>query len=109
MTLHAPVEGDGYYKAKALQWVDLCPHMGAAEARLLRLLTNLTTEESQTRRIAPAELRRMVYSGPVEVDQTPKTVSASGLLRLLRSLAELGQINAPDRSRLRLHQRKPTH
>ncbi|MBB6001346.1 hypothetical protein HNR25_005177 [Streptomonospora salina] len=102
MTLRAPAaEGDGYYKAKALQWVDLCPHMGTAEKTLLRVLTNLTTKESPTRRLAPAELRQMVYSGPVEVGQAPKVISASGLLRLLRSLAEMGQITATDGSQLR--------
>ncbi|MFD0773902.1 hypothetical protein ACFQZ2_08185 [Streptomonospora algeriensis] len=108
MTLRAPVaEGDGYYKAKALQWVDLCPHMGAAEKTLLRVLTNLTTSESPTRRLKPVELRQMVYSGPVAVGQAPKVISANGLLRLLRSLAEMGQITAIDGTQLRFSSREP--
>ncbi|MGW8529113.1 hypothetical protein [Nocardiopsis sp. NPDC055824] len=101
MSLHAPrSEGDGYYAGRALQWVDSCPHMGHSEKTLLRVLTNLTLEYTQVRKLAPAALQKMIYVGAVDLGKAPKTISSSGLLRLLRALAALGQITDPDGGQL---------
>ncbi|MFE1396255.1 hypothetical protein ACFW3Z_25600 [Nocardiopsis alba] len=97
MKLHAPrTEGDGYYVGRALQWVDTCPHLNHPERTLLRVLTNLTLEYTQVRKITPAALQKMIYVGAVGLGEAPKTISSSGLLRLLRALASLGQITDPD-------------
>ena len=81
--------------ARCLEWVSLCPHMGSAQKTLLQVLTCLTTETDPVCTIAPADLRTMIYASPVGIGQRPKTISASGLLRLLRALATLQQITRP--------------
>src|SRR5690625_3614473 len=75
--------------------------MGNPEKSLLRTLTNLTTKRSRSRRLRPDELRQMVYTGPVKVGEEPKLISHSGLLRLLRNLASIGQITDRDGGMLR--------
>ena len=102
LDIEAPeAEGNGYFQGKTLQWADLCPHMGNPEKSLLRTLTNLTTKRSRSRRLRPDELRQMVYTGPVKVGEEPKLISHSGLLRLLRNLASIGQITDRDGGMLR--------
>ena len=94
--LQAAVEGSGYHKSKGLQWLDLCPHLGASEKTLLRVLLSLTRHENPRRKISPEELRYLVYSGSVPLGEEPKYASASGLRRMLRTLAALGQITTPE-------------
>jgi len=94
--LQAAVEGSGYHKSKGLQWLDLCPHLGTSEKTLLRVLLSLTRQDNPRRKIAPEELRHLVYSGPVALAEEPKFASISGLRRMLRALATLGQITTPE-------------
>ncbi|WP_152514417.1 hypothetical protein [Nocardiopsis valliformis] len=91
-----PAEGDGYYQAKTRQWVDLCPHMGFSEKILLHVLTGLTTRASNRRKLSLDELLSIVPSTPVALGEEPKFLSPSGLLRILRNLAALGQITADE-------------
>ena len=95
-TLQTAVEGNGYHKSKGLQWLDLCPHLGTSEKTLLRVLLSLTRHENPRRKIAPEELRHLVYAGPVALGEEPKYASVSGLRRMLRALAALGQITTPE-------------
>ncbi|WP_116247701.1 hypothetical protein [Nocardiopsis sp. FIRDI 009] len=92
----APAEGDGYYQAKTRQWVDLCPHLGPSDRTVLRILTDLTTHASHRRKVSLDELRGVVTTNPVALGEEPKPISASGLLRILRNLAALGQITADE-------------
>jgi hypothetical protein len=92
----APAEGDGYYQAKTRQWVDLCPHMGPSDRTVLRILTDLTTHASNRRKLTLDQLRGVVTTNPVALGEDPKPISASGLLRILRNLAALGQITADE-------------
>ncbi|SHK92872.1 hypothetical protein SAMN05421803_14328, partial [Nocardiopsis flavescens] len=94
--LQAAVEGNGYHKSKGLQWLDLCPHLGTSEKTLLRVLLSLTRHENPRRKISPERLRHLVYSGPVALGEEPKCASVSGLRRMLRALAALGQITTPE-------------
>lgn len=90
----APAEGDGYYQAKTRQWIDLCPHLGPSDRTVLRILTDLTTHASNRRKVSLDELRGFVTTNPVALGEEPKLISESGLLRILRNLAGLGQITA---------------
>lgn len=90
------------------QWVALCPHMGTAEKTLLQVLFSLGTETEPVCVIAPAELRKVLYSGPVDIHQLPKTISPSGLMRLLRNLAALEQITRPEGTPLTFSSREST-
>ena len=92
----APAEGDGYYQAKTRQWVDLCPHLGPSDRTVLRVLTDLTTHASNRRKVSLDDLRGFVTTNPVALGEEPKPISASGLLRILRNLAALGQITADE-------------
>lgn len=92
----APAEGDGYYQSKLRQWVSLCPHMGPSERTVLDILTSLTTNVSNRRKLSLDELRQMVFTNPVALGEEPTPISSSGLLRLLRKLAQLGQITADE-------------
>ena len=92
----APAEGDGYYQSKLRQWVSLCPHMGPSERTVLDILTSLTTQVSNRRKLSLDELRQMVFTNPVTLGEEPTPISSSGLLRLLRKLAQLGQITADE-------------
>ena len=92
----APAEGDGYYQSKHRQWVSLCPHMGPSERTVLDILTSLTTQVSNRRKLSLDELRQMVFTTPVALGEEPTPISPSGLLRLLRKLAHLGQITADE-------------
>ncbi|MFE1401077.1 hypothetical protein ACFW53_24350 [Nocardiopsis dassonvillei] len=92
----APAEGDGYYQAKTRQWVDLCPHFGPSDRTVLRILTDLTTQASRRRKVSLDQLRGFVTTNPVALGEEPKPISASGLLRILRNLAALGQITADE-------------
>ncbi|MFC9941330.1 hypothetical protein, partial [Nocardiopsis alba] len=94
--LQAAVEGNGYHKSKGLQWLDLCPHLGTSEKTLLRVLLSLTRQENPRRKISPEDLRHLVYAGPVALGEEPKYASVSGLRRMLRALAALGQITTPE-------------
>ena len=55
----APAEGDGYYQSKLRQWVSLCPHMGPSERTVLDILTSLTTNVSNRRKLSLDELRQV--------------------------------------------------
>lgn len=92
----APAEGDGYYQSKLRQWVALCPHMGPSERTVLDILTSLTTQVSNRRKLSLDELRQMVFTNPVALGEEPTPISPSGLLRLLRKLSQLGQITADE-------------
>lgn len=92
----APAEGDGYYQAKTRQWIDLCPHFGPSDRTVLRILTDLTTQASRRRKVSLDQLRGFVTTNPVALGEEPKPISASGLLRILRNLAALGQITADE-------------
>lgn len=92
----APAEGDGYYQSKTRQWISLCPHMGPSERTVLDILTSLTTHVSNRRKLTLDELRQMVFTNPVALGEEPTPISPSGLLRLLRKLAQLGQITADE-------------
>lgn len=92
----APAEGHGYYQAKTKQWIDLCPHLGPSDRTVLRILTDLTTHASNRRKVSLYELRTFVTTNPVALGEEPKLISESGLLRILRNLAALGQITADE-------------
>ncbi|WP_087098406.1 hypothetical protein [Nocardiopsis sp. JB363] len=89
------------------KWAAICPHMGAAERSLLHVLFVLTETEPVCV-IAPAQLRKVLYSGPVDIGEAPKRISSSGLMRLLRNLAALGQLTRPEGTALTFSSREAT-
>lgn len=96
-------------QARIPQWVALCPHMGAADKALLQVLFTLTTETEPVCVVAPADLRTVIYSSPVDIGQAPKLISSSGLVRLLRNLSALQQITRPEGTALTFSSREAAH
>src|SRR5699024_11698594 len=62
--LHAAGEGSGYHKSKSLQWLDLCPHLGASEKTLLRVLLSLSYLANHRRNTSPEEMLFLSFSVP---------------------------------------------
>ncbi|MEU7378333.1 hypothetical protein [Streptomyces albidoflavus] len=105
LAVHAAREGDGYWRSKGGQWSLLCPHMSSTAKVALGVLCSLTGQTHPVRNLTAAELAGLLSKGPVEPGEAPKAMSASGAIRVLRELAELGQITRPDGTRLTISSR----
>lgn len=105
MSVRAAREGDGYWKSKGEQWQLLCPHMSSTAKIALGVLCSLTGQTHPVRKLTAAELAGLLSKGPVAPGETPKSMSTGGAIRVLRELADLGQITRPDGDRLTISSR----
>ena len=105
MTVHAAREGDGYWRGKGGQWSLLCPHMSSTAKVGLGILCSLTGQTHPVRVLTAAQFAGLLSKGPVMPGEAPKGMSTGGAIRVLRELADLGQITRPDGSRLTISSR----
>jgi hypothetical protein len=105
MAVHAAREGDGYWKSKGDQWQLLCPHMSSTAKIALGILCSLTGQTHPVRKLTAAEFAGLLSKGPVAPGGDPKGMSPGGAIRVLRELAELGQLTRPDGARLTISSR----
>ncbi|MFR9758204.1 hypothetical protein [Streptomyces sp. TR06-5] len=105
MAVHAAREGDGYWKSKGEQWQLMCGHMSSTAKIALGILCSLTGQTHPVRRLTAAELAGLLSKAPVAPGEDPKGMSTSGAIRVLRELADLGQLTRPDGTRLTISSR----
>ncbi|MER6610208.1 hypothetical protein ABT282_30940 [Streptomyces sp. NPDC000927] len=104
ISLEAAREGDGYHASGGRQWSQLCHHMSSGEKDVLGILASLINETRgwNSRKLTLKHIAACLPAGKSPIGAPRKFTSTSTVRHLLKGLAEIGQITAPDGSPLRV-------